>query len=479
MAELSALLSRYISEAGISVQQLSLDTGIDRSTLYQYISGKRKLKQPEHLKAILKQLTLTPLEMQEFQETVAIQNMGLEAWQRLHYVSHFIKALPSVIETLSREIPLADVDFPLAPPADGLLTNQMNILEAALRIFRIPGLEEVTVLMQPNSPLMDKLMTNPLAYRSGVRMTHIVRLHKAGPSQAENLSLLEKLMSYFAIYPNYRPLCCYGEADVSRVQVGFGDIILTNRYALMISIDAECAFCVSDPAAVRLLANRLSSLEESCTEIGGSSIDGPEELSYLVEIFSHMDHSGRFELAGALCASPFLTEDIILRIINHAIPDYETVAGQFSQLRAYVYAQKATHPGVILSSREALRNFAEGGRPGGIPVSIMPAPLSPEDRIVVLRRMLDGVKAGWYDLRFIREPSAFLDPRFEIICLHDRLRIDLYCENRNFHLCFYEKTICSTFSLFFKNYSESEAVATKEEGIAYMEEAIKKLEAQI
>ena len=76
MSEFSDLFKKLIQDKDINVYSMVQYCNTDRSTMYKYISGKRKLKDFTTFKKISDFMRLSPQEYQEFLEAYHISNMG-------------------------------------------------------------------------------------------------------------------------------------------------------------------------------------------------------------------------------------------------------------------------------------------------------------------------------------------------------------------------------------------------------------------
>lgn len=75
------------------MSDLSRRCKIERSTLYQYINGKRPLQNLDHLKNIMLELHLSPDEKVDILEAYQIGKIGIEKYKRREKVKKIISSL--------------------------------------------------------------------------------------------------------------------------------------------------------------------------------------------------------------------------------------------------------------------------------------------------------------------------------------------------------------------------------------------------
>ena len=95
MSAFSEILTRYITEKNIKVYSIVQYSGLDRSTMYQIINGKRTPVSREVFQKIAEALHLTPLEYKEFYEAYLISRLGPETYYKRKSVENFILNFPN------------------------------------------------------------------------------------------------------------------------------------------------------------------------------------------------------------------------------------------------------------------------------------------------------------------------------------------------------------------------------------------------
>ena len=94
MSRFSESFKKLIQEKDINVYSMVQYCNTDRSTMYKYISGKRKLKDFTLFQKITEFIRLSPQEYRAFLEDYHINNIGEYAYYCRQNVEDFILAFP-------------------------------------------------------------------------------------------------------------------------------------------------------------------------------------------------------------------------------------------------------------------------------------------------------------------------------------------------------------------------------------------------
>ena len=94
MSIFSDTLSSLIKEKNIKIFSMVKYCGLDRSTMYKIISGKRNPPSPDIFKQMKDYMRLTPSEEQQLTEAWKIARIGSENYYRRKSVENFICNFP-------------------------------------------------------------------------------------------------------------------------------------------------------------------------------------------------------------------------------------------------------------------------------------------------------------------------------------------------------------------------------------------------
>ena len=96
MSVLSEKLSYFVRQRQENIAELSKKSGIERSTLYQYLRGKRPLQNRAHLDSLMSQLHLTPDERMSVLEAYEVEQVGVRSFKRRCKVKEIFNSLLTI-----------------------------------------------------------------------------------------------------------------------------------------------------------------------------------------------------------------------------------------------------------------------------------------------------------------------------------------------------------------------------------------------
>lgn len=95
MSTFSEVLTEYIKARHVKVAPMTKYCGIDRSTMYKLISGKRNPPSKDIFEKMAQFMHLTPAETQRFEEAWEVTVIGPEVYYKRKSVENFIRHFPS------------------------------------------------------------------------------------------------------------------------------------------------------------------------------------------------------------------------------------------------------------------------------------------------------------------------------------------------------------------------------------------------
>lgn len=160
MSILSEKLQYFIDQQGLSVSDMAKSSGIERSTLYQYIKGRRPLQNRIQLEAIMSGLHLTPDERMEVLEAYEITRMGVKNYNRRRKIREILNSLltleegkleegkPEIVKTGQKKI-FTEVEN------QGLIRGELEVNRMVHQVIRetVERGGELKLLVQPDYDL--------------------------------------------------------------------------------------------------------------------------------------------------------------------------------------------------------------------------------------------------------------------------------------------------------------------------------------
>ena len=103
MSILSECLDYFVKKKEQNIAELAKKCRVDRSTMYQYIRGKRPLQNQELLETILAELRLTPEERSKAMQAFEVTHVGEEKYYRRKKVKELFASLLTLEESGARK----------------------------------------------------------------------------------------------------------------------------------------------------------------------------------------------------------------------------------------------------------------------------------------------------------------------------------------------------------------------------------------
>lgn len=428
MKKLSEKLTDYLDKRNITPAQLAKMCGIDRSTIFQYVHGKRSLKIQEHLIQIMEKLSLTLTEKDDLLKTYQMELIGYDLYFQREKIDWFIRALPSLSDTTNFSVKINEEQISLLPSFHpGTITNRLELYQTMLTLLYAANKDssEVKILMQPKDDSLLNLLLQPVFANSEIKITHILCLDTYSNSKTiDNISSIKTILRYFLLMQHYRPLYFYGHAEerfgTSNV---FPYLFLTDFGALQISSDESTAILHTDQCTIQMLKKIFANIEVKCNKLGDIYSGLTGEVSWYTTFLEHANYEESFEMCSGLCSTQFWDRRLIETYINPMLPNIHELTTQFvSYCQNLLHFKQAGDVTVLMNPSNVL-DFIKTGVFKEYPSIFFSKALLKEDRKIIIDRVLKACADGWYHIRFIDESFFPLQYRWEIISHYDTILI--------------------------------------------------------
>lgn len=214
MSVLSEKLSYFVEQRGRNMAELAKRCGIERSTLYQYLRGRRPLQNRGQLEAVMSELHLTPDERAEVWEAYEITRIGVRNYNRRCKVREILDSLLTVEEGALPRQPAEPEEAPGEPAGPGLLRGELEVNRVVNQVVRKAAAqgETLKLLAQPDySLLMESLLLAEGPAQA--RVIHIICLEAdSGQDGCRNLENVRRILRYGVGIRRYEPRYYYGKA---------------------------------------------------------------------------------------------------------------------------------------------------------------------------------------------------------------------------------------------------------------------------
>lgn len=473
MSEFSELLSFLVKSRDINVSALTSYCGLDRSTMYKLINGKRNPASKDQVRKMSEFMNLNPLESQELMEAYHITRIGWEIYYRRKNVSEFIlnfqeiqsKTSPNLTPSLTKGQP--------ALPEKGTvpLSSRLQVTSSIHKILLQASLEEaekIYIVSQPEHLESLDIAASLLRSRSSMEIFHIICINNSKSfvrsQQDYNLQCLTKLIPFFGTQCVYHSYYYYDNVNSHFNNLNFMPcVFLTQKAAVVCSGDLKDGILFHSQDLVSLLSNRFQALRKETSPL---ILSFRSSLEFHLRDFPAAMAGSRdaYALSTEPCLMPFISEEMLTKYLSkdfpakaELVPSYRKYAQTFSGFTLHNYF-----------TSDGVRQFLRTGRVHEIPEKLY-RPFEYPDRVRLIKQCLKMLKDG-KDFRLFRPPldkfpenlHLFTSGDFGYILFSDR-------ENLLNYLLLKEQNILNAFYDFSSNLEKSDLLCSPDETAAFLQ----------
>ena len=406
MSVFSEMLSGFITEKDIVMRDLIDYCGVERSTLYQIIKGKRYPPSNAVLKKIADFMQLSMSEWEELLKAAEVCRVGEKVFFRRQSVESFICNFPADLsEIWHRDMKTSgeiDITFP-SDPCRSLSTNLEvnNILQKLIFHETRKKRGHIALLLQPDDTFLFQMLSS-LTLDSPVLLEHVICMSSIDEVDREKKLLhIKYLENIFPLFVrnniDYHPYYYYDKVEAHFNNMnGYPYWILTQDYAVMCSVDYRQGVLFKDPQVVGNMWKLYREYQGKCSELFRFLDLDLEDMTQVNRMVAMVDYSiPYYIMERELGIEPLLSRDILDHCIDPAIPERKTYVdqldGKISELREAVESGRFK----MYFSMTGLDNFVRDGIVTGLPEGIL-IPANKEDKISILRNLQAYCHEGHY-----------------------------------------------------------------------------------
>ncbi len=481
MSDFSELLNRFVRGRGVSVTQLARSCGIHPPTLHQYMNGKRALHNDAELESLSAALQLTPAEYEQLSEAYSVLQLGPERSAERRKIRWLLRSLPE-IERRYGSVGVTPEFHPYEISHDCAVLRSETEIQAVLFSLFADALqrgEELAVMLPPENELLYNLFLLLGHFPSESVIRHVICMESGRcTGKITNIERAYYVVQYSTSVARYTAGYYYGHPDER-----FGNeslmpgLILTENSALRLSPDCRTAILFRNPEILRCYREQFQRVEQLCRPLLTHQVT-PLSLSTHHNDVLQTDTILPLSrlISGGLCASAFLTDEIIREYLNPEIPNCQEVLASLLELTRTVQAYKRARKTVIILNQESVRSFAQTGYLTEYPRLFMAKPLSKAHRRILLEKMLQACAEGWYQMIFLKNCVFPVKPHWDVgIMFRNILSISVVSDTLSRDLRFNEQGVCRAFEDYFDDLSTGRYAVSPEETNAAIRQIIDEL----
>lgn len=440
MSQFSSMLDSYIYESNLSVNEISVASGIDRTYISKLRSGARIIRDEKKIKQLVMALRCSSEQEQQLMREYRIEAMGRARYEIIETVKDLLQNVGNIPSKpfIRPEQALMNLSGPVYGKND-----VSSVLKTILDEESARESGHIRLVAQHSFDALVQLLPGVCHNNTSLWVEHITSLHSSNTNRADlnNVNSLRAFLSPIICGCNYDFLYYYGEQSHINSMSLFPYLVITTRHAMAVSYSGDSALLFDDAdireSYVRVFENK----KLQCRPIISKLSLGRRFAEY-EHRFRESAANGNtlLALSSTPALTPFISEDMLKKYMR--IKDMGTMELMGNLLM--MYREVSTHPTVKFFSEEGIKYFMRHGRISGIPDSFY-APVEPHDRLVLLKRWHGLCQEGTYRCIAV-QPNQLALPHNMFVEVTDVSSVMFsYTHPRN-HNSFYmvlEQSICT------------------------------------
>lgn len=481
---LAELLSYYTEKKNINYTHLAEYLGIDRSTLYKYMKGKRAFPSENILKEIATYLRLNNEETKQLLEAYEVDTTGEFVYYRRKHIEEFFKEADHAINQvahISNKIELREDSL-----ENDVYSGTLNVEHVLYSLYASEAKEEhphVRIMEQPYT--LSVVLKSFIQLNAKIPITHLFCLDNTQKETQNhefyNLICLNNLLPIIMFNNYYNAYYYYSNvAIINSHDLFFPNVMITTHYVFTYTNDHSQGILYKKPQIVSAYKEQFDSYQRNA--------------SLFMERVSWNDYFTNIKMFGAdlnyamdIFTTPcptnvFLDEDE--EILRECLKDFFPYKDEFIQsFMAYVkYWNEVFLPAHkdiyhTIYTYQGLLYFTESGYFHDIPAELF-NPLSLENRLTILERwrqfVIDYPSIQMADMPYFPAEST----TYFLVCNHDFNILFSDPTGTLASITIKEATLVEAFEDFLENVVKKN-VYSKEDEIRCIDECIEKIKKEL
>ncbi len=424
MSELSEKLEYYMNVKGLNLAELSKRSQIDRSTVFQYLKGKRPLHSREQFQQITAQMLLTPEEQEDLDQAYEITRIGRSRYLRRKKVGEIIASLFTIDQYPEQ---YQGQGMEMTSLKDCMVVRgELEVSRALSRLLTdvcLRGGKRLDVLVQPSCRMAMGLLFMLHDYvPSELSIRQIICLDtNQGGDGCYNLDAMRSILQCGIAFRNYQALYYYGN-----VSEHFGHmnilpyLFCTDRYAVFVASDGKSGMVYANSDVVSYLGDEFRKMAAKCRPLMESGDVVEQWQRHGIAMPMNYIGGNSYEVTSGVCTVQFWNKALIERYLNPGIPGYERLKEMLCDYVKALYEGKRKGHVTVIMNGESVRAFIQTGILREYPSEFMTGNVTVEDRRYLLKCMLEAMEEGWYRICMVSEECFRISERWEIVANQGR-----------------------------------------------------------
>lgn len=469
MSEFSDLLTLLVSEKEIKIYSMAKYCGMDRSTLYKLMNGKRNPPSKDVFQKMSDYMHLTPAEHSAFQTAYEMSIIGRNAYYRRKGVEEFLLQFPSQNNVSTNPFPqFYTMDFSGNPMKKEFqpIHSKLDLYQIVSQLFiREAVLSDgcVSMLLQPDNKFILQCLEGLRERSDTFKIEHIFCLNSIYELSDKHHSLqLDYLANILPLYIralNYHPFYFYENIPAHCYSFNlFPYMILAGDTAILCTSDYENGLLFHDSGTVFMLRNLFETYKKGCKPLFHLVSSVEEKCSLIERMSVHGSTTYIIQPEPWLYAS--FSDSLIDRTICREIPQRESVIASLSECSCSCRKDMSGKEFIHFNTRQGILTFAETGMVNEFSRELY-NPLTISQRIELLKEVEKDCLVNPHYL--LKDPLDALPQNFHL-CINSGSGYLLFqnAGGQNVYLIIEESRLLETFLDYAENLAESCCLSTEE-----------------
>ena len=472
MTGFSKYLQAFVKKRKISMVDISKETGIDRTIVYRYIKGSRVPSNAGIVIKIANAMGMSDSEKKYLLEEYDKLLLGEPLVSSYQHVNKLIGALSERLHSFTSQLDKTQ-DLKMNSPVMEL-NSKGEIVAYILELFRFiaekkNSSNKVCFIMQPFYREIQNL-TLQLFNHSNIRIEQIVCLEQNISRGYENLRVLQEVLPLCYVLSKYEIYYYYDLMDSHINAMSFmPNLIIAGNQVIQFDYKMDYGVVIKDSTYVKAIYKQYELLRRETRSL----LRGGSVLKILPKFAKNKDldifYGAKKMVSRQLCISACLDREMLTNHIYSVSGKEEFIKallrryGDWNGETSLNFGKRSMV--ISYGTLKGMEEFMETGKIVEFPESLY-SPLMPEERRIVLQRMIILMKQGCMSYRFMANDIDF--PReVQLSCFNHQkiVVVNRVMESKILQVMVDELSIYRTFSLYLeylekKNlyYSESETL---------------------
>lgn len=471
VSKFSDILEQYITQAGVSENQLAKASGFSRSYVARLKNGQRISPDAEKMVKLFEVLNLNSEEYAEVWDLYLEEQQGKETYKLTKAVLEFIDSF-RMVSRLS-----ADMKINYSIPDVRVINGRADVnymIKLLVEKEAAEGEGKLRVLVQPEQNSVMEALKSGFKINSNFKAEHLVCLENRVEKDKNtfyNIKLLEKIVPLILCEENndYNVYYYYNRVDQQFNKFSLMPYcIITSDRVISMDWELEHAAIYQEKEIREFFVAAFEKMREECKRLYMPIKEQNDMLNMFMqrkEVVCDIYSMGSQPCMGILDISELFEK----YAVDPLAPEIIALGNCLKNWRKSILEKQ--HKMVTYFTKEGVQRFMESGRVDELMDEVY-HPIQPADRRKMVSGLLKMTEKGFCEPRLIQDKRYRYTEKLYIIGynIDDAL---LYYNTSQHFFSVKEKTLARLFYEFLEFFKESVYVCTVEETVEYLKELIK------